>query len=422
MLSHFTFLRVLSWSELRQLAQFAWRRLNEEELDQVAGSLTFISVLALVPILTIAFAIFTTFPIFNTLRASLEAYFIQSLMPKAISKTILDYVTGFADKASGLSSVGAVFLFLTSVGMISTIDTAFNKIWRVKTSRPFLQRILVYWAIVTLGPLLIGISMTATSKLYMVTSGVLGHAPAFGALFYSSISVALSSVAFTLLYLVVPNRPVDWRDAAAGGILAGLAFEAAKRLFAAYITAFPTYAIIYGALAAIPVFLVWLYLSWFITLVGAVLVASLPVVRFERWQHVPVPGEAFVDAVALLDVLCHARQNGESATVNANTLRARTGLGFEEMELLLAQMEQKGWVGRVKVELAAGLRSNANISHWALVANPEALTLADVYRLFVFDLVRAKMDHLPVIAQVEAAIEGGLQQPLGQFFARLHLP
>ena len=424
MLFQFKVLRGLSWSELRDLGRFAWRRLNEEELDQVAGSLTFTSVLALVPILTIAFAIFTTFPMFNTLRASLEAYFIQSLMPKAISKTILDYVTGFASKATGLSSVGAVFLFITSVAMISMIDHAFNKIWRVKTARPWLQRILVYWAIVTLGPLLIGISMTATSKLYLVTSGVLERSSTFGSMFYTSISVALSTVAFTLLYMVVPNRTVDWADAAAGGVLAGLAFEAAKRLFAIYITSFPTYAVIYGALAAIPVFLVWLYLSWYITLVGAVLVASLPVVRYERWRHVPVPGEAFVDAVALLDVLYYARQHADSATVNATILRSRTGLGYEEMEMLLTQMQQQGWVGRIKLEAPPrvqwGKRINDGSGHWAMMANPDSLTLADVYRLFVFDVDKAQMTHLPVITQVETAIESGLQQSLSGFFTDLH--
>ena len=426
MLSHFKLLRGLSWSELRHLGRFAGKRLDEEELDQVAGSLTFTSVLALVPMLTIAFAVFTTFPMFNTLRASLEAYFIQSLMPKAISKTILDYVTGFASKATGLSSIGAIFLFITSLAMMSMIDRAFNKIWRVKTSRPWLQRILVYWAIVTLGPLLIGVSMTVTSKLYLVTAGVLERSPTFGSMFYTSISIALSSVAFMLLYVVVPNRTVDWRDAAAGGILAGLAFEAAKRLFAIYITSFPTYAVIYGALAAIPVFLVWLYLSWYITLVGAVLVASLPVVRYERWRHVPVPGEAFADAVALLDVLYYAREHANSATVNATILRSRTGLGYDEMEMLLTQMQQQGWVGRVKVDAQPrvqwGKSINDSIGHWALMANPDALTLADVYRLFVFDLARAELPHLPVIAKVEGAIEEGLQQPLSHFFEALHQP
>lgn len=424
MLSHLKVLRGLTWSELRELLRFARRRLQEERLDQVAASLTFTSVLALVPILTIAFAIFTTFPMFSALRSSLEAYFIQSLMPKSISNTILGYLTNFANRATGLSSIGAVFLFITSIAMMNMIDRAFNQIWRVKNARPWVQRILVFWAIMTLGPLLIGISMTATSKLYLVTSGVVQHSGMFGKVFYTIISMLLSSVAFTLLYIVVPNRAVDWGDAAWGGVLAALAFEGAKRLFAWYIASFPTYAAIYGALAAIPVFLVWLYLSWYITLVGAVMVASLPVVRYERWRHVPAPGEAFVDAVALLDVLYYARQHAASATVNASILRSRTGLGYEEMEMLLLRMQEVGWVGRVKLEAPPrvqwGKRLNDSIGHWAMLTNPESLTLADVYRLFVFDISSAKIDHLPAIKQVELAIEQGLQQPLNQFFESLH--
>ncbi|MDB5728480.1 MAG: YihY family inner rane protein, partial [Noviherbaspirillum sp.] len=136
--------RQTPWSEARDLLRFARMRLTEERLPQVAGSLTFATVLALVPMLTIAFAIFTTFPLFNTFRTSLEAYFIQSLMPRTISNTILGYLSQFATKATRLSAVGAVALIVTAVAMMLTIDRAFNQIWRVKSSRPFAQRIVVY--------------------------------------------------------------------------------------------------------------------------------------------------------------------------------------------------------------------------------------------------------------------------------------
>ncbi len=444
MLSHLKILRGLSWDELLQLRRFAWRRLNEEQLDQVAGSLTFTSVLALVPMLAIGFAIFTTFPLFHTLRAALEAYFIQNLMPKSISNTILGYVTGFASKATDLSAIGSVFLLVTSISMMNMIDSAFNRIWRVKTSAPWVQRILVYWAIITLGPILIGLSVTLTSKLYMVTTDVLGHTGMMGKLFYTFISMLFSSVAFTLLYIVVPNRSVDWADAAWGGVLAGMAFEIAKRGFAAFIASFPGYAIIYGALAAIPLFLVWLYLSWYITLVGAVLVASLPVVRYERWWHKSLPGEVFVDAVALLDVLYHAREHSELAIVDVSVLRSNTGLGYAEMASLLERMEDVGWVGRVKMDVPSrvkwGKRPSDAAGHWALLANPDHVRLADVYHLFVFDLRGAQEEqqekqekqakpgiqatpepkHMSLILQVEEAIEQGLQSSLSVFFNRLH--
>ena len=172
----------LPLEEARDLLRFARRRLNEERLPQVAGSLTFTTVLALVPMLTIALAIFTTFPIFNTFHASLEAYFIKSLMPKTISNTILGYLNQFSSKATRLSAFGAIGLIVTTVVMMLTIDRAFNQIWRVKAARPLTQRVVVYWAIVTLGPLLIGMSITVTSYLLTATGGLVSSSSFLGTL------------------------------------------------------------------------------------------------------------------------------------------------------------------------------------------------------------------------------------------------
>lgn len=412
-----SFFSGLSWTDVRNLLRFAGRRLDEDRLPQVAGSLTFTSVLALVPVLTIALAIFTTFPLFSTFRASLEAYFVQSLMPKAVANTILGYLTTFATKATRLSAVGAVFLMVTAVTMMSMIERAFNHIWRVRTARPFAQRILVYWAIVTLGPLLIGVSISVTSYLSSATSDVVGSVPLLGVLFYTLISILLSTGAFTLLYVAVPNRVVDWRDAAWGGLLAAIAFEIAKRLFAVFIAKFPTYTVIYGALAAIPIFLVWIYLSWLITLMGAVLAAALPVVKYERWWHVAAPGSSFVDAMAIIGVLHRARASAPSAGVATAAIRSSTRLGFDEIDSLLQSMLDAGWVGRIGSDapkrIQWGKRSSAGIERWALLANPQQLTLADVYRLFVFDA----SGNAALARQVEAAVEQGLGETLADYFA-----
>lgn len=406
----------LTWAQVRDLFRFAGRRLNEERLPQIAGSLTFTTVLALVPVLTIALAIFTTFPLFNTFRTSLQGYFIESLMPKAIANTIFDYLNQFAMQATRLSAVGAVFLIVTAVSMIAMIDRTFNHIWRVKTKRPFAQRILVYWATVTLGPLLIGVSMTVTSYLFAATKGVVSYVPLIGIAFYTLISVLLTSGAFTLLYVVVPNRLIDWRDAACGGVLAAIAFEITKRLFVVFVAKFPTYTIVYGALAAMPIFLVWIYLGWLITLTGAVLAAALPIVKHERWWHVAVPGSAFVDAMALLKELYHARVLGESAIVDATTIRTKTRLGFEESENLLQRMLDAGWVGRIKAgapkRVQFGKRITEGLDRWVLLANPDYLKLADVYRLFVFDA----SGNAALAKQVESAVEQGLNQTLTAHF------
>ncbi len=437
--------RGLTWAEVRDLVRFARRRLLEEKLPQVAGSLTFTTTLALVPLLTIVLAIFTTFPIFGQLHSALDHYFVQMVMPKAIANTISSNLTQFASKATRLSAVGAVALVFTTAAMIGMIERAFNRIWRVRRPRPLVQRVLVYWALVTLGPLLFGLSLTLTSQLFSATSGLMSAVPFIGTLFYTVSSVALTTGAYALLYMTVPNRRVDWRDALWGGLVAAIAFEVAKRVFAIFIRQFPTYAIIYGALAALPLFLLWMYLSWLITLVGALLTAALPVVKYERWWYEPVPGGAFVDAMAILKVLHGGAALGGTALVTGAQIRAHTRIGYDEMTELLARMVSAGWVGRVHAEETGqalwGRGAREGVEGWVLLVDPASVRLSDVYRLFVFGGVGLEtmapglgagaivgtgeavspsplaLDTAGLARQVEAAVEAGLEQTLAQHFA-----
>jgi membrane protein len=415
---HFTLLRGLSWSQARDLFRFAARRLYEERLPQVAGSLTFTTVLAVVPVLTIALAIFTTFPLFNTFRASLEAYFIKSMMPTAIANTVLGYLSQFATKATRLSAFGAVALIGTAVAMVAIIDRTFNRIWRVRQSRPLAQRILIYWAVVTLGPLLIGVSITVTSFLFSATNGIAGVAPVFGSLFYTLMSLFLTAGTFTLVYMAVPNRLIDWRDAACGATLAAVAFEFTKSAFAVFVAKFSTYTAVYGALAAVPIFLVWIYLGWLITLSGAVIAAGLPIVKYERWWHVPSPGGSFLDAMAVLEVLYQARSGKDAASVTTAALRGATRLGYDELEGLLQKMLEAGWVGRIAAgpprRAQFGKRVTDGEDAWVLLANPEQLKLADVYRCFVFDT----SNESALSRQVENAMEQGLAESLAAHAVR----
>ncbi|WP_409521874.1 YihY family inner membrane protein [Massilia sp.] len=433
-------IRGLTLFEARDLVRFARRRLREESLPQVAGSLTFTTTLALVPLLTIILAIFTTFPIFGQLRTALETYFAQALMPKAISNTIISNLTQFASKAKGLSALGAIALLLTSTAMMAMIERVFNQIWRVRRPRPLVQRMLVYWALITLGPLLFGLSLTVTSQLFTATGGIAKAVPFVGALFatlFSTLaSVALTTGAYTLLYVAVPNRYVNWRDALWGALAAAIAFELAKRLFALFIRQFPAYAIIYGALAALPLFLVWIYLSWLITLVGAVVAAALPVVKYERWWHVPGPGGAFVDAMAVLKVL-HANAHATgSSLVSSAAIRAHTRIGYDELSLLLEQMVAAGWVGRVQAEVPShsqwGGAARAGSDDWVLLADPGKLKVAEVYRLFVFGGTGASaglsaaaapdsgsplaLDTAGLARHVDAAVAQGLDQSVAEYF------
>jgi membrane protein len=431
--------RGLTWAEARDLVRFARRRLTQEKLPQVAGSLTFTTTLAIVPLLTIVLAIFTTFPMFGKLRMALDDYFVQMLMPKAIANTIMANLTQFASKATGLSAVGGIALLLTSSALIGTIERAFNQIWDVKQPRPLVQRVLVYWALVTLGPLAFGISLTITSQLFTATNGLTTAVPLLGALFYTVVSLSLTTAAYALLYMTVPNRSVYWRDAVCGGLVAALAFEIAKRVFAVFIRQFPTYSIIYGALAALPLFLLWMYLSWMITLVGALLTAALPVVKYERWWYEPVPGGEFVDAMAILKVLHGSVHLTGSALVTPAQIRAHTRIGYDETTALLQRMVAAGWVGRVQAEAPPKtrwdmrqIRTRVFMDNWVLLLDPNLIRLADVYRMFAFGGAGAPdaapaadpapatplaLDGAVLARQVEAAVEAGLDQTLADHFA-----
>jgi membrane protein len=255
--------------------------------------------------------------------------------------------------------------------------------------------------------------------LFTATNGVVRHIPFLGGVFLSLFSVLLTTFAFSALYVMVANRRVEWRDALSGGLLAAIAFEVVKRWFAIFVVKAPTYTVVYGAVAAFPIFLVWIYLGWLITLGGAVVAAALPVVKYERWWHVPQPGSEFVDAMSLLRVLFQARESDLSAVVDTRMIRRKTRLGFDEAEALLEKMVDAGWVGRIRYQRAQRFlrwrkRSSDGLDAWTLLANPQYLTLAAVYRLFVFDA--QKNDSLS--QTVEAAVEQGLQQSLAGCFAK----
>ena len=430
--------RGLTWPELRDLVRFAIRRLREEKLPQVAGSLTFTSTLGLVPLLTIVLAIFTMFPAFGQLRTAIDAWFVQNLMPKAIASTISGNLTQFADKAKGLSALGAVVLLFTTSATMSMIERAFNRIWSVRQPRPLAQRILVYWALITLGPLLFGVSISFTTQVFDATGGLGQEATWFGMLFFTLASVAVTTGGYTLLYMIVPHRRVSLRDAFVGALGAAIAFEIAKRVFGLFISQFPTYAIIYGALAALPLFLLWMYVSWMITLVGAVLTAALPVVKYERWWHQPAPGSAFIDAMAVLKVLYGGARLSGTALVTSSMIRRHTRIGYDELSELLERMVAAGWVGRVLDEAPARAgwqrTRRGSDEHWVLLVDPNALQLSDVYRLFVFDCAAGAsqqrdrapgaegvdgvlaLDGAALARQVEETVEQGLDQTLAAHF------
>lgn len=393
-----------------QALQFALARGAEQRIGQVAGSLTFTTVLSLVPILAVALALFTAFPLFAKLRSGFEQFMFDSLMPAQTSGLVLKYINQFAAKAKGLTVAGLVFLLITSISMLLTIDKAFNHIWRVKKRRPLVRRVLVYWAVLTLGPLLLGISLMVTSSLSGVSSDVLSELPLMVRAVLEFLPLLLTGGAYAALFVVIPNREVLWRDALIGGFIAALLIELTKQGFALYITKYPTYTAVYGAFAALPIFFLWIFLSWLVTLFGATVAATLPLLRDGRWERKIRPGTDFADALAMLHVLYQARH------------QSRPGLSLEQLcqavkinpydgERLLLQMQHLGYL----------VRAADSPQHWLWVADAKLVTAAPLYQLLAFDghyLACGLTPQHEYFAETYAALVNTpvLQRPLEQLF------
>jgi membrane protein len=263
---------------LRALA----RRFLHDLCLERAAALSYTGVVSLVPAAAVSLAFISALPQSDGLRVHVEDLLTRYLLPNAGDAAVQAF-RSFIGKAAGLSALGFLGLAVTALMLLITVNTAFDTIWRVQRPRPLLIRLLAYCAILTVGPLLMGLALSISGMLLATGERYAGEAFTWSMGWITPlVPLLLEVVAFTLLYYVVPNCPVKLRDSLAGGAAAALLFESAKHGFALYIVWFPTYNAIYGAIAAIPVLLAWVYLCWIATLVGAELAAALPEWRARR--------------------------------------------------------------------------------------------------------------------------------------------
>lgn len=351
--------------------RFVAYRFADDRCAQIASSLTFTTLLSLIPLITVMVTVFAAFPVFTDLMTQIKIFMLMNMVPEVAGKVITVYMTQFSSEAAKLTMLGIAGLTITALLLIYTIDHAFNVIWRVRKPRTMLQRFLTYWAVLTIGPIILGASLSVTYYIVSFSLGYVSNIPLLGQTAFKLLPVALMSLAFTLLYLAVPNRYVPWKHALVGGVFAGIAFELMKRVFAWYITSFPTYTLVYGAFATFPIFLLWIYFSWLVILLGAVIAATLSHWRGGTWQLARAPGWQFEDALRLLQALASAQRAGHS--VKLAWLSQHVDLGLEEMEALLERLVQANFVRRV------------NKDAWLLSRAPQDISTADVFRLFVFD-------------------------------------
>lgn len=271
----------LPWRHYLSFFHYLRKRVKQEQLQVVAGYLSYVSLMSLVPLMVVALSVATAFPIFADIHQSVEQFVYNNFVPTA-SDVVQQYLSSFVDNASKMSAVAISFLFVAALLLISVIDKTFNNIWQVTKKRRVITSFSMYWMILTLGPLLVGASIAITS--YIVSLVSLGVDDSFGItnLFFRLLPLLSSMAAFILLYMLVPNKTVPFKYAFSGALFAAILFELAKKIFAIYITAFPSYQAIYGALAIVPILFLWVYLSWLIVLGGAMITVSLQEYELEN--------------------------------------------------------------------------------------------------------------------------------------------
>jgi len=328
--------------DVRSFIAFVLRRWNEDRCPQVAASLTFTTLLGLTPVFAISVALLSSMPFFEQVMVQVKIFLLMNLVPEIAGKIITEYMTQFARNAGRLTTLGVGVLLVTAVALMLTIDRSFNAIWRARRRRPYWLSLLGYLFLMLAGPLLIGTGVTITTYVMTLSAGVGVPEVANPALLWT-IPMLFSAATFVLLYRIVPHRRVPWAHAAVGGAVAAVLFEAAKELFAIYVRYGPTYNVLYGAFAALPFFLLWIYLSWLVVLFGAELTASLDYWKSRVWTRAPQHDPRVAHAVQVARRLFEAR----GAPVSFEHLRMDTGMPVDELEDTLQHMLASGLVEHV---------------------------------------------------------------------------
>jgi membrane protein len=350
----------------RSFARFIWHRFFDDRCPSTAGALAYTSLFALVPLITALLGILSEFPVFAQWREQITTFLFENFVP-ATGAAIQGYFTEFAASASKATAIGILILLFSAISLMLSIEDAFNRIWRVATGRSHAARFVMYWTVLTLGPLLLATALAISS--YVLALPLLaeaGESFQMKARLLGLLPFVIQWFALTASYVLIPNCKVHLRYAAVGAFIAALLFEIAKRAFAAYVTSGSSYNQIYGALAVIPVFIVWIYLSWIIVLLGASLTASMSAFDYRPYAPKLPAGEEFRGLVRVLGHFVDAQR--ESRGLDADELRLREAFLDDSLtQRYLADLDR------------AQLIQRSERGDFVLVRDPASTTLYDLY-------------------------------------------
>ena len=375
---------------------YSLRRFNADGCFAASGALSYTTLVSLVPLAVIALGSLSSFPILAPVRERLLGLAMENFVPSIGSQAAWWFRT-FADSATQTTAIGAAGIAATGILLLVTVEDQLNLIWRVTAPRPWGQRLLAYWTLITLGPLLIGVSLSL-STYFEIAARQAGFGEQALAWFASSwlhglaraVPALLEFVALTLLYGLIPNCAVRWRDGALGAIIATLTIEILKVGFSIYIGATSFYSTVYGALAVIPIFLLWMYISWMAVLLGAVVAAALPNWRIDqRIGKLSTGGVRLGLSLALIAALARAQRRGETRSTPA--LAAELGVATTVID------------EHIKPLAAAGFAAHTQSGRWVIAWSPETATLHDLYEALHLPLAGRWTDQVSTPWQRQVA-------------------
>jgi len=377
---------------VNRLTHHVWKHFQEDRCLEEAASLSYTSLLALVPLLAVAFGIIAAFPVFNEWSANLQDFIFDNLLP-ATGEQIVPYINTFLDSISSLTLPGTIMLILTALMLMIRIEVALNRIWRVERNRTLVNRVVMYWSVLTLGPILIAAAIALSAQKVLGMLGMEGGIPP--GIHRVGIFV-LSWLVISLFFVLVPNRRVRIKHALIGAFLSTVLFELAKAGFVAYISN-TNYKVIYGALATIPIFLLWLYIVWNVILFGASLAASLTTFSDYRKYDTDWPRRwEFQLAYRLVGHLWSAQRDGRSLS-DGDLLDLEKQASELQIVKLLHRMSEQNIV-----RLDDG-------GNWMLSRDIELFSLGDLYSRGDYYLPLGEIDQLPCESGWDRAFVAGLK-------------
>lgn len=381
---------------LRAFGRHLWVHFREDRCFEAAAALSYTSLLALVPLMAVTLGVISAFPVFDDWAASLQDFIFENFVPAA-GDMVQEYLQQFVGNTAGLTGAGTVFLIITALLLMGTIEKSFNRIWRVQTPRRLTNRLVMYWAALTLGPLLMGASLALTSYLAALPLFTVSWVPGLSqSLLLNLAPFVVSLAAFALVFIIVPNRRVAWRHALVGALVSALLFEISKRAFVLYVTGFPTYEKLYGTLATVPLFLVWIYLSWVVILLGGSVAAALTTFSYRRADWRWPRRLEFVLALRLLGHLWRAQCSGRTLS-SGDLISSEPAVTDSQLQRLMGALQRARLAGR------------AENGDWILAADLDEVTLGDLYNAAEFVLPLEEVDDIPRDRPSDRALAGALQ-------------